>query len=132
MRSAFATLTIGCLLCAGCDKSTTSKDSTKSAGTTGSTVSSDNKVAASTPSDGTRISLGPENAKIQFVGTHVGPKPDPKARTGGFERFTGEAVVDPASKTLKSVSIDIETASLWTQVGGKLTNHLNSEDFFDT
>lgn len=72
--------------------------------------------------------LTPENTKIVFVGTHVGAKPDP--RTGGFEKFTGKAEVDPAAKTLKSVSIEIETASLWTQIPN-LTNHLKSPDFFD-
>src|SRR5207247_1917380 len=73
--------------------------------------------------------LTPENSKIEFVGTHVGAKPDP--RTGGFEKFTGRAEVDPATKTLKSLSVDIETGSLWTQFP-MLTNHLNSPDFFDT
>jgi polyisoprenoid-binding protein YceI len=73
--------------------------------------------------------LTPENTKIIFVGTHVGPKPDP--RTGGFEKFTGEAVVDEENKILKSVSVEIDTGSLWTQFP-KLTEHLNSPDFFET
>jgi polyisoprenoid-binding protein YceI len=73
--------------------------------------------------------LTPENTKILFVGTHVGPKPDP--RTGGFEKFTGEAVVDDENKTLKSVEVDIDTTSIWTQFGN-LTRHLNTPDFFDT
>ena len=73
--------------------------------------------------------LTPENTKIIFVGTHVGDKPDP--RTGGFKEFSGEAVIDESSKALKSVTVDIDTASLWTQ-HAKLTEHLNSPDFFET
>lgn len=73
--------------------------------------------------------LTPENTKIGFVGTHAGEKPDP--RTGGFEKFSGLAEVDADGKTLKSVSVEIETGSLWTQMP-KLTAHLNSPDFFDT
>jgi polyisoprenoid-binding protein YceI len=128
---------VGCLLAAGCDNQGSSPVGTKSTDSTNKSDASDsrsadNNVVEARSADESQIPLGPDNARIQFVGTHVGPKPDPKARTGGFERFTGEAVINAASKTLKSVSIDIETASLWTQVGGKLTNHLNSEDFFDT
>jgi len=72
--------------------------------------------------------LNPENTKIQFVGTHVGPKPDP--RTGGFAKFSGTVQVDVAAKTLKSVSLDIETASLWTEIP-MLTTHLKSADFLE-
>jgi len=72
--------------------------------------------------------LAPENTKIVFVGTHSGPKPDP--RTGGFGKFTGKAEVNADAKTLKAVSVEIETGSLWTQFP-MLTNHLKSADFFD-
>ena len=77
--------------------------------------------------DGT-AKLGPENTKIQFVGTHVGPKPDP--RTGGFAKFSGTAQVDVAAKTIKSVSVDIDAGSLWTEFP-MLTTHLKSADFFE-
>ncbi len=72
--------------------------------------------------------LSPENTKIVFVGTHSGAKPDP--RTGGFGKFTGKAEVDADAKTLKAVSVEIETGSLWTQIE-MLTNHLKNADFFD-
>ena len=72
--------------------------------------------------------LGPENTKIVFVGTHSGAKPDP--RTGGFAKFTGKAEVDADVKTLRAVSVEIETGSLWTQIE-MLTNHLKNADFFD-
>jgi polyisoprenoid-binding protein YceI len=88
-------------------------------------------VAGSAASAGIQsgaLVLSPENTKIEFVGTHVGDKPDP--RTGGFEKFTGKLEVDVAAKTVKSVVIDIDTASLWTQFP-KLTDHLKSPDFFE-
>ncbi len=95
-------------------------------------VDTDRNVAASggsAPIEAGVAKLAPENTKIVFVGTHVGDKPDP--RTGGFKEFSGEAVIDESSKALKSVTVDIDTASLWTQ-HAKLTEHLNSPDFFET
>jgi polyisoprenoid-binding protein YceI len=72
--------------------------------------------------------LSPANSKIAFVGTHSGDKPDP--RTGGFGKFTGKVTIDPATKVLKSVTADIETASLFTDFP-KLTTHLQTADFFE-
>jgi polyisoprenoid-binding protein YceI len=68
------------------------------------------------------------NSKITFVGTHSGAKPDP--RTGGFGKFTGKVTIDPTTKLLKSVTADIETASLFTEFP-KLTTHLQTADFFE-
>jgi polyisoprenoid-binding protein YceI len=72
--------------------------------------------------------LSPANTKIEFVGTHVGEKPDP--RKGGFDKFTGKLELDLAAKSLKSISLDIETESLRTEIA-KLTEHLKSPDFFE-
>jgi polyisoprenoid-binding protein YceI len=88
------------------------------------------EAAALTPvalADGV-TTLSPENTKIQFTGTHSAPKP-PDPRVGGFAKFTGEAKVDAAAKSLQSVTVEIDTASLFTPIE-KLTNHLQSEDFF--
>jgi polyisoprenoid-binding protein YceI len=74
------------------------------------------------------IALTPANTRIQFVGTHVGPKPDP--RTGGFEKFKGKMELDPSTGALKSVAVEIDTSSLFTEIP-KLTNHLKSADFFE-
>jgi polyisoprenoid-binding protein YceI len=74
------------------------------------------------------VTLSPENTKIQFVGVHSPPKkPDP--RTGGFAKFSGKAEVDADGK-VKSVSVDIDTTSLFTSIP-KLTDHLKSGDFFE-
>jgi len=78
------------------------------------------------PAKGGMAVLSPENTKIQFVCAHVGPKPDP--RKGGFGKFTGKAVLD--GKSLKSVTLEIDTASLFTEFD-MLTTHLKSPDFFE-
>ena len=75
------------------------------------------------------VQLTPENTKIEFVGTHTPPK-EPEPRTGTFEKFAGTAQMDAEGKTLKSVVVEVDTASLQTPIE-KLTNHLRSEDFFD-
>ncbi len=86
-------------------------------------------AATPVPVSGGSATLSPDNTKIQFVGTHSPPKqPDP--RTGGFAKFKGKAEVDAATKSLKSVSVEIDTASLFAEIGDKLTNHLKSPDFF--
>src|SRR3954447_19181250 len=72
--------------------------------------------------------ISPENTKVQFVCAHVGAKPDP--RKGGFSKFTGKAVVDPATKSLQSITLDIDTNSLHTEFD-MLTTHLKSPDFFE-
>ena len=78
------------------------------------------------------VKLTPANTLIQFVGTHAGDRPDP--RTGRFQAFTGSMQVDPASETLRSISVKIDTTSLIAEGFDRapdLTNHLKSPDFFD-
>ena len=72
--------------------------------------------------------LTPKNTTIQFVGTHVGPRPDP--RTGYFTKFTGALVVDAATKAPSAATVEIETGSLITPIA-RLTGHLQSPDFFE-
>jgi polyisoprenoid-binding protein YceI len=84
------------------------------------------QAADAVPAPGGAATLGPQNTKIEFVCAHVGPKPDP--RTGGFAKFSGKATV--SGQSLKSVSLDIDTTSLFTQFD-MLTTHLKSPDFFE-
>jgi polyisoprenoid-binding protein YceI len=139
----------GSLLVAGCGKKASDPDTAPPVGNistssspTASTASNPVNTPQSTNSSGPAltlpdqaeekaIQLSPENTKIQFVGTHVGPKPDPQARVGTFKEFTGQAVLGSDSQPLESVSLDIQAGSLETQMG-KLNNHLNTEDFLDT
>src|SRR5947207_227405 len=84
------------------------------------------RAADAVPAQGGMAVLTPQNTKIQFVCAHVGAKPEP--RKGGFGKFSGKAVVE--GKALKSVSVDIDTASLFTEFD-MLTTHLKSPDFFE-
>ncbi|APZ95055.1 YceI family protein [Fuerstiella marisgermanici] len=82
-----------------------------------------------TAADGDSIALTPDNTTIAFIGSHVtDEKPDPKARTGQFEKFDGTAIVEGGE--LKSLEVAIDTTSITTEQD-KLTNHLKSPDFFD-
>jgi len=87
-----------------------------------------NASAEATTAAAGPATLAPENTKIEFVGTHVGPKPDP--RVGSFAKFAGKMELDAAAKTVKSISIEIDTTSLTTQFP-KLTDHLKSADFLE-
>jgi polyisoprenoid-binding protein YceI len=87
----------------------------------------ESEVVASTTGSG-EFPISQENTRITFIGTHTPEKPDP--RIGGFEKFSGKAEYDPATKTLKSVSIDIDAGSIWTKFP-PLTAHLKNADFFD-
>jgi len=74
--------------------------------------------------------LSPENTRIEFVGTHAAPKP-PDPRTGSFTKFSGAIEVDPATKSLKAIVMEIDPDSLVTAFD-KLTNHLKTPDFLET
>ena len=82
---------------------------------------------AASHTDVTSQDFTADTAMIQFVGVHTDPeKPDP--RTGTFEAFTGIAAHKDGK--LDSVTVDIETPSLTTEID-KLTTHLKSADFFN-
>ena len=86
------------------------------------------RAATPAPIKGGVCTLTPQNSKIQFVCAHVGARPDP--RKGGFAKFNGQAHLDTAGKSLKSIAVEFETGSLWTEFD-MLTTHLKSADFFD-
>ncbi len=73
--------------------------------------------------------LSPSNTKIEFVGTHEGAKPDP--RIGGFKKFTGKLTMNSENTSIESLTMEIKTVSLSTEIGKKLTDHLKSPDFLD-
>jgi polyisoprenoid-binding protein YceI len=119
------------LLTLGCGESTSPNAESETEGDASATTdlgeSSPDVDATGADQAASGIALTAQNTKIQFVGVHADPaKPDP--RTGHFETLTGAAVVEAG--VLKSIQVDIETASLTTDID-KLTNHLKSADFFD-
>ncbi len=152
MKFKLAIVSMSMMLLVGCNASTpgtgtpspvpnskppAAKASEPSAAGLGTAGPVDKKPAESTAASSSRkpvaikdgvAELSPENSRIQFVGTHVGEKPDP--RVGGFEKFSGRLSADAGAVT--AVSFEIDTDSLWTEIGAKLTTHLKSPDFFDT
>jgi polyisoprenoid-binding protein YceI len=64
-------------------------------------------------------------SKITFVGS----KKDGK-HEGGFKKFDAKAVADFENPENGSLTILIDTPSLWSD-NEKLTNHLKNPDFFD-
>lgn len=90
------------------------------------TANVDVAQSSDSPPGGNSFALTKDNTTIQFVGKHVGEKPDP--RTGNFGEFTGNiSVVDGL---ISSIQVEIDTASLSTSIDN-LTTHLKSPDFFD-
>ena len=73
------------------------------------------------------VTLSPENSKIVFAGKQASAE---EPGVGGFERFAGTLEVDQAALVLKSVSLEIETGSLWTQLEQQAAE-LKSGDFLD-
>lgn len=72
-----------------------------------------------------KLTLVLEESKIEFVGKKTDDKHE-----GGFKKFTAEAVADFEEPSNGTLSIDIETDSLYSD-DAKLTNHLKNPDFFD-
>jgi polyisoprenoid-binding protein YceI len=73
-----------------------------------------------------RYVFGPENSKIEFVGSKV-----TGSHNGGFKKFDGELFVDGSGKLQSSGNkVTIDTGSLWAD-NDRLTGHLKSPDFFN-
>ena len=76
-----------------------------------------------------KVELSPKTTMIEFVGIHVGN--DPKPRVGGFKKFTGAVELSADNSMIKSMKLEIDVDSLWTEFD-KLTGHLKNADFFET
>lgn len=68
--------------------------------------------------------ISPSTSKIEWVGTKKGGK-----HTGGFKEFSGKLTPATGDLTASTISVEIKTSSLYSDVG-KLTQHLKSPDFF--
>lgn len=69
--------------------------------------------------------LSPEGSKVEFTGSKVTGSHD-----GGFTKFNGKIELINAKPEDSKVSVEIETASVFTNEE-KLTGHLKTPDFFD-
>jgi polyisoprenoid-binding protein YceI len=74
---------------------------------------------------GETLAINPENSKVEFVGSKVTGKHD-----GGFKKFAGTIALVNGKPEDSTVSIDIDTNSVFTDADG-LTKHLMTGDFFD-
>ena len=73
---------------------------------------------------GVKLALA-EGSTIGFVGSKV-----TGSHEGGFNSFTGDVTLVDNDPTNSSISLMIDTTSIWTDAE-RLTGHLKSEDFFD-
>jgi polyisoprenoid-binding protein YceI len=71
------------------------------------------------------LSVTPENSKVLFIAAKVTRQHD-----GGFNRFNGTITLVNEKPEESKVSVDIETASVFTDTPD-LTKHLQTADFFD-
>lgn len=91
---------------------------------------SQNETVAPTPvKSQPMVMVGPENSRVEFIGTHVGD--DPKPRLGGFRKFQGYVGLNAEKTSVESLSLSFDMDSIWTEFD-KLTSHLKTADFFDT
>ncbi|MGQ0540408.1 MAG: YceI family protein [Blastocatellia bacterium] len=82
-------------------------------------------TATAPAAKGEVLPIAPETSKVLFTGSKVTGKHD-----GGFKQFTGTIDLVNGKPEESSVSVDIETASVFTDAGG-LTEHLQTGDFFE-
>ncbi|HLV64443.1 MAG TPA: YceI family protein [Polyangiaceae bacterium] len=73
----------------------------------------------------TKYTFSQEGSKLEWVGAKVSAKHD-----GGFRTFTGTIEVPEGNPEKGSVTVEVETASVFSDTE-KLTGHLKSPDFFD-
>ncbi len=118
-------LALAALPLGGCNNASPPKDSASESNARAEDGGKAEDQTTADSSMATQIELSPENTVIQFVGTHVGDKPDP--RTGRFADFAGTLTVRDGK--LNAIQVEIDTTSLSTEID-KLTEHLKSGDFF--
>ncbi len=75
-----------------------------------------------------RVSVSPENSRVESVGTLVGD--NLKSRLGGFKEIRGLVEADPATGKLDSLELAFEISSRETEIE-KPTSHLLNAVFFD-
>ena len=92
---------------------------------TSNSTTASNSQAAPAPAKGENLAVTPDNSKVLFTGSKVTGKHE-----GGFNKFTGAIDLVNEKPTESNVTVDIETASVFTDTDG-LTKHLQTGDFFE-
>lgn len=106
-------------------KATTTTSTTNTATNTATNTQSATTPATKPAIKGDALPLTAENSKVEFTGSKVTGKHD-----GGFKAFTGTIDLVNAKPEESGVTVDIDTASVFSDDEG-LTKHLKSPDFFD-
>ena len=106
-------------------KAKVNEPSTNSANSSNTTNTANAAPAAPVATKGEALAINGDNSKVEFTGSKVTGKHD-----GGFKTFTGTIDLVNSKPTDSSVSVDIDTASVFAD-DEKLTGHLKSADFFD-
>ena len=101
------------------------KATTTNTSNTANTTSAANNSTGAVPAKSETLAINPENSKVEFVGSKVTGRHD-----GGFKKFAGTIALVNGKPEDSTVSIDIDTASVFTDTND-LTKHLMTGDFFD-
>jgi polyisoprenoid-binding protein YceI len=118
------------LFLAGCEDPSVNRAQATVSNSADATNSNSSTVANAntrtvTPAKGDALAITPENSKIEWIGSKVTGKHD-----GGFRQFTGTIDLVNAKAEESTVSVEIDTASIYSD-NADLTEHLKSADFFD-
>ena len=105
-----------------------SKDGVKDAAKDQPKAASTEPTAATATATAPAVALAidPATSKVEFVGS----KKIGGAHNGGFKAFHGTAELVPGKPELKSIAVDIDTTSIFSD-DPKLTGHLKNKDFFE-
>jgi polyisoprenoid-binding protein YceI len=80
----------------------------------------------SAPASAVKYAFDQTTSKVEWTGSKVTAKHD-----GGFKTFSGAVSLVDQTLEKSSVTVDIDTDSLYSGDGEKLVGHLKSADFFD-
>jgi polyisoprenoid-binding protein YceI len=113
------------LLLVGCEDPSANKVKAKTSDPSNTAINVTKNNNTSNTSVAVSLPISPDNSKIEFTGSKVTGKHD-----GGFTKFNGAINLVGDKPENSSVSVDIDTASIYANVD-QLTEHLKTADFFD-
>jgi len=111
---------LSCIFLASCEDPSANKAKAQTSEPSRSAANTQTLTAAAVA-----LPITPDNSKVEWTGSKVTGKHD-----GGFTKFNGTIGLVNDKPENSSVSVDIETASIYANVD-QLTEHLKTADFFD-
>ena len=112
------------LFLAACEDPAANKPKATTTNTNAAPANTSSANAA--PQQGESLAINNENSKVSFTGSKVTGKHE-----GGFNKFNGSINLVNGKPEESSVSVDIETPSVFTDTDD-LTKHLQTGDFFES